>query len=177
MVKKNQADGRQPSKDAFTIANKDQANARQPTRDEFPEDNFTETTKWRELPLGVWEIRAKKSVATRYGPAVVLTVGNESEDPRDVWAPERAYLRDVAVIVLVVVVGVADLAVPSTTVVVVGVADLAVPSTTVVVVGVADLAVPSTTVVVVGVTDLAVPSTTVVVVGVADLAVPRYITR
>ena len=86
---KNQASGRQPSKDAFATANKDQTAARQPTRDEFPEDNFVETAKWRELPLGVWEIRAKKSVATRYGPAVVLTVGNESEDPRDVWAPER----------------------------------------------------------------------------------------
>ena len=90
MVKKNQAERQTSQQRCF---HNQQTKTKQTLdnlpRDEFAEDNFTETTKWRELPVGVWEIRAKKSVATRYGPAVVLTVGNESEDPRNVWAPER----------------------------------------------------------------------------------------
>ena len=63
---------------------------RQPLEEDFPQEEiFTETIKWRELPLGVWEIIKAKQVNTRYGPALVLTVKNDSEGTKDVWAPDR----------------------------------------------------------------------------------------
>ena len=62
---------------------------RQPNEEDFPEEVFTETTKWRELPLGVWQLMKMKPVKTRFGQALVLTLANESEGTKDVWAPDR----------------------------------------------------------------------------------------
>ena len=62
---------------------------RQPNEEDFPVEVFTETIKWRKLTLGVWQIMKMKSVTIRFGLALVLTLANESEGAKDVWAPDR----------------------------------------------------------------------------------------
>jgi len=58
-----------------------------PTNEQF-DKAATEAIKFRELPLGIYRINKAKSVETKFGENMILSLCNGQED-FTVWAPTR----------------------------------------------------------------------------------------